>query len=155
MHDDSCIGINYAHRFPKCFQVTSPIVGLFTLHFVSPIQLLSLYQLIQFLTCTRIPCRVSLRKWSCEVLSLHHPSFAADRSQLQTIQLQQNKGKIVKIARLRFCEKTALTTGLSVPLCRSSRVSSFVDFLVNCHEFHQESLRCHQLEEELDDGCHF
>ena len=23
MHDDSCIGINYAHMFPKCFQVTS------------------------------------------------------------------------------------------------------------------------------------
>ena len=35
---------------------------LFALHFASPSQLLSLYQLIQFLTC--------LRKRSCEVLSL-------------------------------------------------------------------------------------
>ena len=33
-------------------------------------------------------------------------------------------------------------------------VSSFVDFLFNCHELHQESLHCHQLEEELDDWCH-
>ena len=29
-------------------------------------------------------------------------------------------------------------------------VSSFVDFLSNCPELHQESLHCHQLEEELD-----
>ena len=34
-------------------------------------------------------------------------------------------------------------------------LSSVVDFLVNCHELHQESLHCHQLlEEELDDECH-
>ena len=32
---------------------------------------------------------------------------------------------------------------------------SVVDFLVNCHELHQESFHCHQwLEEELDDECH-
>ena len=58
MHDDSCIGINYAHRFPKCFR-SLHIVWIFALHFVSPIQLLSLYQFIQFLTCTRIPCEDS------------------------------------------------------------------------------------------------
>ena len=34
-------------------------------------------------------------------------------------------------------------------------VSSFVDFLFNCHELHHESLHCHQLEEELDDWCLF
>ena len=34
-------------------------------------------------------------------------------------------------------------------------MSSVVDFLVDSHELHQESLHCHQvLEEELDDGCH-
>ena len=37
MHDGSCIGINYAHRFPKCFRSLH--------HFVSTIQLLYLYQL--------------------------------------------------------------------------------------------------------------
>ena len=46
-------------QISQVFQVTSQIVGLFALHFVSPIQLLSLYQFIQFLTCTRIPCRDS------------------------------------------------------------------------------------------------
>ena len=48
VHDDSCI-----------FQVASHVDGIFALHFVSPIQLLSLYQFIQFLTCTRISCRDS------------------------------------------------------------------------------------------------
>ena len=33
-------------------------------------------------------------------------------------------------------------------------MSSVADFPVNCHELHQESLHCHQLEEELDDWCH-
>ena len=34
-------------------------------------------------------------------------------------------------------------------------MSSVADFLVNCHELHQESLHCYQvLEEELDDECH-
>ena len=83
MHDDSCIGINYAHRFTMCFTSHSHIVGIFALHFVSPIQLLSLYQFIQFLTCTRIPCRDShCENGSFEVLSFHHPSVAADRRQL-------------------------------------------------------------------------
>ena len=41
MHDGSCIGINYAHRFSKCFRSLSHIVGIFALCFVSSIQLLS------------------------------------------------------------------------------------------------------------------
>ena len=57
----------------QVFQVTSHTDGPPTLHFVSSIQLLSLYHFIQFLTCTRIPlCSFTLRKWSCEVLSLHY-----------------------------------------------------------------------------------
>ena len=59
MNDDSCIGINYAHSFPKCFRSLHTLLSIFALHFVSPFQLLSLYQFIQFLTCTRIPCRDS------------------------------------------------------------------------------------------------
>ena len=46
-------------QISQVFQVTSHVVWIFALHFVSPIQLLSLYQFIQFLTCTRIPCRDS------------------------------------------------------------------------------------------------
>ena len=55
MHDASCIDI----WIFQVFHVTSHVVGIFALHFVSTIQLLWLYQLIQFLTCTRIPRRDS------------------------------------------------------------------------------------------------
>ena len=27
MHDGSCIGINYAHRFPKCFRSLHTLLG--------------------------------------------------------------------------------------------------------------------------------
>ena len=70
MHEDSCIGINYAHMFPKCVRSLHTLLG-FALYFVSTIQLLSLYPFIQFLTCTRIPGRDShCENGSFEVLSL-------------------------------------------------------------------------------------
>ena len=82
MHEDSCIGINYAHMFTKCFRSLHTLLG-FALHFLSSIHLLSLYPFIQFLTCTRIPCGDTHCENGCfEVLSLHHPSVAADRRQL-------------------------------------------------------------------------
>ena len=58
MHDGSCIGINYAHRFPKCFRSLHTLLG-FSLCTSCRQFNLSLYQFIQFLTCTRIPCIVS------------------------------------------------------------------------------------------------
>ena len=36
MHEDSCIGINYAHMFPKCFRSLHTLLG-FALYFVSSI----------------------------------------------------------------------------------------------------------------------
>ena len=59
MHDGSCIGINYAHRFPKCFRSFHTLLGFRTLCFVSSVEFLSLYLFTQFLTCTRIPWRDS------------------------------------------------------------------------------------------------
>ena len=47
MHEDSCIGINYAHMFTKCFRSLHTLLG-FALYFVSLNQLLSLYPFIQF-----------------------------------------------------------------------------------------------------------
>ena len=71
MHEDSCIGINYAHMFPKCFRSLHTLLG-FALYFVSSIQVLSLYLFTRFLTCTRIPCRDShCENGSFEVLSFH------------------------------------------------------------------------------------
>ena len=43
-------------QISQVFQLTSHIFGIFTLHFVSTIQLLYLYYFTQFLTCTRIFC---------------------------------------------------------------------------------------------------
>ena len=82
MHDDSCIGINYAHRFPKCFMLLHTLLG-FSLCTSCRQFNLSLCHFIQFLTCARIPCIVShCENGSFEVLSLHTPSVAVDRRQL-------------------------------------------------------------------------
>ena len=90
MHEDSCIGINYAHMFPKCFRSLHTSLG-FALCFVSSILILVAVTIYSILTSARIPCRDShCENGSFEVLSLHTPSVAADRRQLQTIQLQQN-----------------------------------------------------------------
>ena len=80
MHEDSCIGINYAHRFSQVFQVTSHIVEFFAVYFVSSILIVVAVPIfIQFLTCTRIPVRDShCDIGSFEVLSLHTPSVLAD-----------------------------------------------------------------------------
>ena len=75
MHDASCIGINYAHRFPKCFRSLHTLLGFLALHFVSPIQLLSLYHVIQFRTCTRIPCRDSHCESGLVRCSLLHDTY--------------------------------------------------------------------------------
>ena len=72
-HEDTCIGVNYAHMFSKSFRSLHTLLG-FALYFVSSIQLMPLHPFIQFLTCTRIPCRDShCENGSFEVLSLHHP----------------------------------------------------------------------------------
>ena len=69
MHDGSCIGINYAHRFPKCLRSLHTLLG-FSLYSSCRQFNLSLYHFIQFLTCTRIPCRDShCENGSFEVLS--------------------------------------------------------------------------------------
>ena len=46
------------------------------------------------------------------------------------------------------------TTGLSVPSCHFAR-KLICGLSLIYHELHQESLHCHQLEEELDDWCQY
>ena len=58
MHEDSCIGINYAHMFSKCFRSLHKLLGFSFCTSCRQFNL-SLYQIIEFLTCTRIPCRDS------------------------------------------------------------------------------------------------
>ena len=95
---------------------------------------------------------ITVKNGRCEVLSLHTPSVAADYCQLSTIQLQQNRKNLESRTSevLSKDGKQRVLPFYHVAL----HVSSFVDFLVNCHELHQESFHCHQLEEELDDECH-
>ena len=65
------LGINYAHRFPKCFK--SHIVGLFALHSVSPIQFVAvpIYSISDLYAHSSY--NFTLRKRSCERLSLQKP----------------------------------------------------------------------------------
>ena len=58
MHEDSRIGINYAHMFPKCFKSLHTLLG-FALYFMSSIVILVAVTIYSILTCTRIPCRDS------------------------------------------------------------------------------------------------
>ena len=74
MHEDSCIGINYAHThmFPKCFRSLHTLLG-FALCFVSSILIFVAVIIYSILTCTRIPCRdLHCENGSFEVLSLQN-----------------------------------------------------------------------------------
>ena len=81
------------------------------------------------------PCRLQQTTVSCKRSNCNKPKTSS------------------KSTRLRFCEKTA-HNGSPRSIMSALHMSSVVDFLVNCHELHQESLNRHQQEEELDDECH-
>ena len=84
LHEDSCIGINYAHThmFPKCYKALHTKLG-FALYFVSSILIPVAVIIYSILTCTRIPCRDShCENGSFEVLSFHLPTATVDRRQL-------------------------------------------------------------------------
>ena len=79
MHDGSCIGINYAHRFPKCFRslhtlldfrselrVNNSTVVAVPIHSISDLYANSLQ-------------RFTLRKWSCVLLFLQFLHRVNDR----------------------------------------------------------------------------
>ena len=140
-------------QISQVFQVTSHVVGLFALHFVSPIQLLSLYQFIQFLTCTRIPCRDS----HCENGLVRCCLYTPRRLQQTAVNCERSNcnkiNKIVKIARLRFIQRRQ-TTGFTVLSCRFACML-ICGLSLNYYELHLESLHCHQVEEELDDWCQY
>ena len=96
MHEDSCIGINYAHMFQKCFRSLHTLLG-FALYFVSSIQLLSLYPFIQFLTCTRILVEIHTAKTGLlrcclyTSLRLQQTAVSCKRSNCNKV---ENKSKI-------------------------------------------------------------
>ena len=108
-------------------------------------------KLSHFLTCTGIPCRDSHFE-----NGLVRCLYTSRRSQQTAVSCKRsncNKIKNMKVARLRFYPKTA-NNGPPVLSCRFAR-KLICGLSLNYHELHQESLLCHQLEEKLDDWCHF
>ena len=74
MHEDSCIGINYAHMFPKCFRSFHTLLGSALVLRVVNFNSCRCNHFTQSLTCTRIPCRDShCENGSFEVLSSQKP----------------------------------------------------------------------------------
>ena len=72
MHEDSCIGINYAHMFPKCFRSLHTLLGFSLCTSCRQFLLVVAVTIYSILTCTRIPCRDShCENGSFEVLSSH------------------------------------------------------------------------------------
>ena len=113
-------------------------------------------------TCTWIPCRDShCESESSEVLCFHPRQLqqtvvSCKRSTCNKI--ENSKNKFVKAVRLRFLSKKRNTTCFPVLSCRFACILihrlSLNHREPNDYELHQESLHCHQLEEELDDWCH-
>ena len=111
MHEDSCIGINYAHahKFTKCFRSLHTLLG-FALYFVSSVLILVAVTIYSILTCTRIPCRVHTAKTGLVKCCLYTPrrlqqtAVSCKRSNCNKI--ENNKNKFVKAVCLRFYPKT-------------------------------------------------
>ena len=153
MHDGSCIGTNYAHRFPKCFRSLHTLLG-FSL-------CISFHQF----NCCR--CTNLFNFWpACEFLVEIHtaktvlwgvvftppvgystpPSAVNDPT-------ATNYNKSWKSHVWGFTYRRQ-TTGLPVLSCRFAR-KLICGLSLNYYELHQESLHCHRLEEELDDWCQY
>ena len=111
-------------------------------------------KLIHFLTCTGIPCIDS----HCENGLVRCCLYISRRLQQTAVSCKRsNCNKIkknLKAARLRVLSKDG-----------KQRVSPFYHVAFarklicglsfNYHDLHQDPLHCHQLEEEIDDWCHF
>ena len=95
-------------------------------------------------TCMWIPCRFCrfshCENGSFEVFSLHTPSVTVDRRQLY------NKINSWKPFVWGFTQRSN-TTGFTVLCILFHRLSLY------SYGDHQDPFHCHQLDEELDDGC--
>ena len=92
-------------------------------------------KLIHFMTCTRIPCKDSHCENGLVKCCLYTPH-----------RLQQTAVSCKRYQRRQ-------TTGPPVLSCRFARKLILWTFFELLHELHQESVHCHQLEEELHDWC--
>ena len=156
MHEDSCIGINYAqaHMFPKCFRSLHTLLG-FALYFMSSILILVTVAMnsIYDLNANSL-WRFTLRKrvfWGV-VFALpfgcsRPPSVVNDPMETKL----RTKTNSWKSFVWGFIQRRN-TTDFPVLSYRFACILIY-RLSLNYYEDHQDPLHCHQLEEELDDGC--
>ena len=145
MHEDSCIGINYAHRFSKCFRSLHRLLG-FSLCTSCRQFNLSLYQFIQFLTCTGIPCKDS----HCENGSLQAGyswiGMLKIGTKLRTLVRDQNFHSVIKFEpELSRCGKglsschvlPACSLVVTCPMTCDVRYSDWVFSIQRIPNFHR------------------
>ena len=154
MHEVSCIGINYAHMFPKCFRSLDTLLG-FALYFVSSIQLLSLYPCIQFWPAHEFLIEIHTAKTGllrcCLYTSRRLQQTFVSCKRSNCTKIENIKKKSWKSLVWGFIQRRQ-TTDFVVLSCRFACILIY-RLSLNNYELHQESLHCHQLEEELDDWC--
>ena len=116
---------------PQVFQVTSHIVGFRSMLRVVNFNSCRCNHLLNFDLYANSLQSSLCENGSFEVLSLHPPSVAIVRRQLQTIQLQQNREQENKFVKVRSSENLSKdrTKRVSPFYHKSLHASSFIDFL--------------------------
>ena len=127
MHDASCIGINYAHRFPKCFRSLNTLWGCSLCTSCHQFNCCHKTKFLQLLTCTGIPCRDS----HCENGLVRCCLYTSRR--LQQTAVSCKRSNCNKIKNLENRTSGVLSKGgkqrVNPFYHVALHVSSFVDFL--------------------------
>ena len=133
MHDGSCIGIKYAHRFPKCFKLLHTLWGFSLYTSCHQFNCCRCTKFIQILTCTRIPWNCS----HCEKGLLKCCLYTPRRLQQTAVSCKRsNCNKIENIKKNRECRSSVVLSKdgkqrVSPFYHVALHVSSFVDFHLN------------------------
>ena len=150
VHEDKCIGINYAHTTPNCFKSLRTLLLDFALYFVLLIQLLSMFPHIHFSPV----CEFLVTVHTAKTGLLRCCIYTLRRLQQTDVSCKRSNCNKNLESRHVWCFSKDGTQQVCPFYHVALHVSSSVNFLLYGHELNQESLHCHQLEEELDDWCH-
>ena len=107
MHDGSCIGINYSHRFPKCFRSHHTLLGFSLCTSCQQFNCCSCTNLFNFWPVREFLVEIHTAKavlWS--VVLTHTVGYNRPPSAVNDPTATKSE-QIVKIARLKFDPKTA------------------------------------------------
>ena len=142
--------INYGHMFSKCFRSLHTLLSL-ALCFVSSIGIdvtfTEFCPVLEFLVNSHT-AKTGRPKWCLYIFRrLQWTAVNCVRSNCNNIE-----NNFLKNREHRSYEIFQKRTGFPVLSCRFVYILIY-RLSVNYYELHQEPLHCHQLEEELDDGC--